>query len=609
MNPPPSTSTNSQSKPRSSRPPGPTAAAKKMLPWIYKYFSNAAQDGGSTHMSPHCVVTAAPPLYLQYQGHSTTVIGIERRPPGSGGRGASPAVKARRGQGGVAPRSGTGSIRAASQNARKAPSGLGRAGLNTSARLPGQRSLPEVMISGTGRRRTGPAEVSTSAAARSTASVAASLALPALSERSLGVAAGARAAGTCALQEDLSARLAPQNPLDQHLQPLPGQMPHSLMAGGLDLTTGSDTDDEAATLRGAMASPTESLSSTDIPPPLWSTESIAGSIADIELESRPRGAGGTRGRGGGSMTISRSRTSTRQNTNTAEAPGTEEDGAAPPQPSPGRGRHGAQRGGAGGRRRGGGQGGRRMSEGLGGVRSNRGGRGGAGRGESGSGGPQSAPALTGGSGVVGGSSTQLSASAAAAAAAEQRATRATVDCGSGHASTSAQYHVPAPGHGGGHLGLYPSQPMPASTHLQSTVDLTAGSSDDDVTRGLWGNQHSTAPSLQHAYASAQDPTGQAQQPGNADAQPGMRAAGASTCAGQETAEVEEQWEYVLYVLDPQVRFDELRKALQERQGWQKLLRRTEVSLRMPAYQVMAVRGVLPLELREQSKKLTSTRVM
>ena len=95
---------------------------------------------------------------------------------------------------------------------------------------------------------------------------------------------------------------------------------------------------------------------------------------------------------------------------------------------------------------------------------------------------------------------------------------------------------------------------------------------------------------------------------------GVRAAGAgsvgaSTSAAQEATEAEDQWEYVLYVLDPQVRFDELRKALHERQGWQKLLRRTEASLRMPAYQVMAVRGILPMELREQSKKLTSTRVM
>jgi hypothetical protein len=90
-----------------------------------------------------------------------------------------------------------------------------------------------------------------------------------------------------------------------------------------------------------------------------------------------------------------------------------------------------------------------------------------------------------------------------------------------------------------------------------------------------------------------------------------RTACASTSAGlqQEAAEADEtHWEYVLHVLDPKVRFDELHKTLQERQGWQKLLRRREASLRMPAYQVMAVRGVLPMELREQSKKLTSTRL-
>lgn len=59
----------------------------------------------------------------------------------------------------------------------------------------------------------------------------------------------------------------------------------------------------------------------------------------------------------------------------------------------------------------------------------------------------------------------------------------------------------------------------------------------------------------------------------------------------------------------QVRFEELQKSLKEGKGWQKLLRRTAATLRMPTYQVMAVRGVLPQAKREQSMQLTSTRVM
>lgn len=59
----------------------------------------------------------------------------------------------------------------------------------------------------------------------------------------------------------------------------------------------------------------------------------------------------------------------------------------------------------------------------------------------------------------------------------------------------------------------------------------------------------------------------------------------------------------------QVRFEELQKSLKEGKGWQKLLRRTAATLRMPTYQVMAARGILPQAKREQSMQLTSTRVM
>jgi hypothetical protein len=74
-----SSGSNSKST-RAQRPPGPSDAARGMLSWIWRYFQNAAEQGRTAAVSSsgRAVYTTAPPLYLQYQGHSTTVIGIQR---------------------------------------------------------------------------------------------------------------------------------------------------------------------------------------------------------------------------------------------------------------------------------------------------------------------------------------------------------------------------------------------------------------------------------------------------------------------------------------------------------------------------------------------------
>ena len=82
---PPSTSQNSKAglQRRAKRPPGPSDAAKNLLPWIWRYFENAAAQGPAEAAGGRVVCTNAPPLYLQYQGHSTSVVGIERRRRGA----------------------------------------------------------------------------------------------------------------------------------------------------------------------------------------------------------------------------------------------------------------------------------------------------------------------------------------------------------------------------------------------------------------------------------------------------------------------------------------------------------------------------------------------
>ena len=69
-------------------PVGPSEAARKLFAWIWQYFdvaANAAQ--ASQHMpnvhglehGPKVVLTNAPPVFVQHQGHSRTIIGIVRR--------------------------------------------------------------------------------------------------------------------------------------------------------------------------------------------------------------------------------------------------------------------------------------------------------------------------------------------------------------------------------------------------------------------------------------------------------------------------------------------------------------------------------------------------
>lgn len=47
-----------------------------LLRWVWKFYSSHKEKDV---LSPAVVVTSAPPLYFQYQGHSRTIVGIQRR--------------------------------------------------------------------------------------------------------------------------------------------------------------------------------------------------------------------------------------------------------------------------------------------------------------------------------------------------------------------------------------------------------------------------------------------------------------------------------------------------------------------------------------------------
>lgn len=52
----------------------------QLFDWVKQYFS---QPSKSSRLSPRLIQTCLPPLYLQHQGHSRTVVGLEQRKNGS----------------------------------------------------------------------------------------------------------------------------------------------------------------------------------------------------------------------------------------------------------------------------------------------------------------------------------------------------------------------------------------------------------------------------------------------------------------------------------------------------------------------------------------------
>ncbi|KAK1170412.1 hypothetical protein AOXY_G7252 [Acipenser oxyrinchus oxyrinchus] len=62
-------------------PTGPTDTHPRLFQWVRDYYSTAM--GRGERLPPRVVQTASPPIYLQHQGHSRTIIGIEERKNGN----------------------------------------------------------------------------------------------------------------------------------------------------------------------------------------------------------------------------------------------------------------------------------------------------------------------------------------------------------------------------------------------------------------------------------------------------------------------------------------------------------------------------------------------
>uniref|UniRef100_A0A8C4Z5A7 Zinc finger containing ubiquitin peptidase 1 n=1 Tax=Gadus morhua TaxID=8049 RepID=A0A8C4Z5A7_GADMO len=59
---------------------GPGDTHPRMFEWVKQYFSQSSRGG---RLPPRVVQTALPPLYLQHQGHSRSIVGVEERKNGS----------------------------------------------------------------------------------------------------------------------------------------------------------------------------------------------------------------------------------------------------------------------------------------------------------------------------------------------------------------------------------------------------------------------------------------------------------------------------------------------------------------------------------------------
>nr|XP_040020031.1 zinc finger-containing ubiquitin peptidase 1 isoform X2 [Gasterosteus aculeatus aculeatus] len=61
------------------KPTGPADTHPRLFEWVKQYFLS----GGSTRLPPRLIRTSLPPLYLQHQGHSRSIVGLEQRRNGS----------------------------------------------------------------------------------------------------------------------------------------------------------------------------------------------------------------------------------------------------------------------------------------------------------------------------------------------------------------------------------------------------------------------------------------------------------------------------------------------------------------------------------------------
>ncbi|XP_019735532.1 zinc finger-containing ubiquitin peptidase 1 isoform X2 [Hippocampus comes] len=62
------------------QPTGPGGTHPRLFEWVKQYFS---QSSRSNRLPPRIIQTLVPPLYLQHQGHSRSIVGLEQRKNGS----------------------------------------------------------------------------------------------------------------------------------------------------------------------------------------------------------------------------------------------------------------------------------------------------------------------------------------------------------------------------------------------------------------------------------------------------------------------------------------------------------------------------------------------
>uniref|UniRef100_A0AAY5F1G5 Zinc finger-containing ubiquitin peptidase 1 n=1 Tax=Electrophorus electricus TaxID=8005 RepID=A0AAY5F1G5_ELEEL len=63
------------------QPTGPSGTHPKLFEWVKNYFSLPSSRG--SRLPPRVVKTTLPPIYLQHQGHSRSIVGVEQRRNGS----------------------------------------------------------------------------------------------------------------------------------------------------------------------------------------------------------------------------------------------------------------------------------------------------------------------------------------------------------------------------------------------------------------------------------------------------------------------------------------------------------------------------------------------
>ncbi|XP_030640808.1 zinc finger-containing ubiquitin peptidase 1 [Chanos chanos] len=63
------------------RPTGPGDTHPRLFDWVKQYYSLSATGGA--RLPPRVVQTSQPPVYLQHQGHSRSIVGVEQRRNGS----------------------------------------------------------------------------------------------------------------------------------------------------------------------------------------------------------------------------------------------------------------------------------------------------------------------------------------------------------------------------------------------------------------------------------------------------------------------------------------------------------------------------------------------